>query len=77
MKIIAPAALVAATLVLTAAVPALADGDPRPQTGHTAQKGSPAPTAHSGSTPTTIIVEEDQEGDFSEGILRRLVTRVL
>lgn len=74
MKIIATAALAAATLVLTATVPALADGDPRsPQTS---QQGLPSSTAGATSTLPTDE-EEEAEIDFSEGLLPRLVGKVL
>ncbi len=90
MKIIAPAALVAATLVLTAAVPALADGDHGTPRGH---KGSPVPATHSSapvthpsvpvvtypgvSSPTTMEVDEEADSDLSPGLLPLLVGRVL
>jgi hypothetical protein len=78
MKIIARAALAAATLVLTAAVPALADGDhgtPPPQAG---QKGSPGSVATSGNSKhTKINLEEEEDGDFSQGLLPRVMGQLL
>ena len=73
MKIIVPAALAAATLVLTAALPASADPDPG--THQTGQKSAPSSVANSGnSNPTAVDTEADPD---SEGLLASLVGRVL
>lgn len=76
MKIIARAALAAATLVLTAAVPALADGDHG--TPHAGQKGSPGPvTTSRNSSPTKINLEEESDSDLSQGLLPRVMGQLL
>ncbi|MEU6254074.1 hypothetical protein [Streptomyces sp. NPDC047043] len=76
MKIILPAALAAATLVLTVALPASADPDPGTrQTGQTGQKSAPSSVTDSGnSSPTAIDTEADPD---AEGLLASLVGRVL
>ncbi|MFI9252100.1 hypothetical protein [Streptomyces sp. NPDC053069] len=76
MKIITRAALAAATLVLTAAVPALADGDHgSTQTG---QKGSSGSAANSrNSSPTKINLDEDSDADYSQGLLPRVMGQLL
>ncbi|ELS56824.1 hypothetical protein [Streptomyces viridochromogenes] len=73
MKIIAPAALVAATLILTAAVPASADGDHRaPRTG---QKPPVPAAASKPSLPT--MTEEAPDTDLPQGILPRIMDQLL
>lgn len=75
MKIITTAAL-AATLVLTVAGPALADGDHG--TRQAGQKGSPSSTAPSGnSNPRTIDMQEDSSSDLPQGILPRIMDQLL
>ncbi|WP_151483537.1 hypothetical protein [Streptomyces albicerus] len=76
MKIIASVALIAATLLLTAAVPASADGDYG--TRQAGQQDSPSSVADSvDNNPMTINMEGDSDSDLTQGLLPRVVGRVL
>ncbi|MFJ8534207.1 hypothetical protein [Streptomyces sp. NPDC093591] len=76
MKIIATAALAAATLVLTAAVPASADGDHGNR--QVTQKSSPGTAATpENNIPMRINVDESAETDLQQGILPRIVGQLL
>lgn len=87
MKIIATAALAAATLVLTAAGPALADGEHGTrQAGKAAQAGQPTPgqKVSPGSVTRPTIgnlpafgPQEDSESDVPNGILPRIMDQLL
>ncbi|MDF3148910.1 MULTISPECIES: hypothetical protein [unclassified Streptomyces] len=76
MKIIATAALAAATLILTAAVPASADGDHGNR--QVEQKSSPGTvTTPENRIPMRINVDESAESDLQQGILPRIVGQLL
>lgn len=88
MKIITTAALAAATLVLTAAGPALADGEHGTrQAGKTSQAGQPAQPPQKVSpgsvtrptigTPPSFGPREDLESDVPHGILPRIMDQLL
>ncbi|MDO0914111.1 hypothetical protein QQM39_25750 [Streptomyces sp. DT2A-34] len=81
MKIIATAALAAATLILTTAVPASADGDHgNRQVNQTKvnEKSSPGTAAAPETNiPMRINVDESAEPDFQQGILPRIVGQLL
>jgi hypothetical protein len=77
MKIIATAALAAATLILTAAVPASADGDHKTrQADKKPSTGSVATTPES-NIPMRINVDESADSELSEGLLPRIVGQLL
>ncbi|KUL27452.1 hypothetical protein [Streptomyces regalis] len=76
MKIIATAALAAATLILTAAVPASADGDR--ETRQAGLKGSTnSVVTPENNIPMRINVDESADSDLPQGILPRIMGQLL
>ncbi|WP_369170068.1 hypothetical protein AB5J49_20530 [Streptomyces sp. R28] len=76
MKIIATAALAAATLILTAAVPASADGDHKTRQADKKASTGSVVTPES-NIPMRINVDESADSEVSEGLLPRIVGQLL